>query len=407
MDLVYKNEKILFGIAVALATVFWLVIIVATFGVALIYVLFAFLIYLFVQSGFIAYVKGNGVRVTAEQYPDLYAGLTECCQKAGVATRPEMYLLRADFFNALATRFLGKDMIVLFTDVVDALDDRPDAINFYIGHELGHVHRGHLKWSGFLVPVLWLPVLGTGYRRAQEYTCDRYGARSCDSEEGLKAALAAISAGDTRWKTLNADAFAAQIAATSGFWMSFHEFTSDYPWMTKRMASALAFRRNETIRHPRRSFFAGLLSIFVPRIGVGAGGVVSVMIVVAIIGILAAIAIPAYQDYTIRAQVSEGLSLAAAPKSAVTEFVQQREEWPLDNDSVGLIPAGDIRGNYVSSVAVDEGLIVVTYGNNAADAIQGLSIVLVPDASELPLIRWDCYSENIPARWLPAACRGN
>jgi len=90
-----------------------------------------------------------------------------------------------------------------------------------------------------------------------------------------------------------------QVAVTNEFRMSLHELTNDYPWRTKRMASALAFRQNEEFRHPRRSLFAGLLSIFVPRFG--AGGGTSLLTSVAMIGILAAIAIPAYQDYTIRA----------------------------------------------------------------------------------------------------------
>ena len=324
MDLVYKNEKELFAIAVIISALFWLTLIGATYGIALVYVLFALLFYLFIQSGFISNLKGNGVRVSEAQFPDLHRSLSKCCEKLGMETKPEMYLLRVDFFNALATKFLGRNFVVLFTDVVDSLADEPRAIDFYVGHELGHIHRRHLKWTGFLFPALLLPVLGTAYRRAQEYTCDRYGARCCDTDDNVRSALAAMSAGDTRWKELNSTEYSTQIAATSEFWMSFHELTNDYPWQTKRMASALAFRRNEEIRHPRRNFFAGLLSIFVPR--VGAGGGVSLLVTVAMIGILAAIAIPAYQDYTNRTQVSEGLNLSGGAKAAVTEYVRDRSE---------------------------------------------------------------------------------
>jgi len=167
----------------------------------------------------------------------------------------------------------------------------------------------------------------------------------------------------------------------------------------------LAFRQNEEIRHPRRSFFAGLLSIFVPRFGAGGGA--SLLVTVAMIGILAAIAIPAYQDFTIRAQISEGLNLSGGAKAAVTEFVQDRREWPIDNASVGLAPANEISGQYVSGVRVEEGVVVVSYGNNAHASIQGNSLMLVPDASSLPTVSWDCHSSEIANKWLPAACRSN
>ncbi len=406
MNLVYKNEERLFVIAAIISTLFWIALLGATYGLALVYVLLGALMYLFVQSGFISHIKGNGVKVTAEQFPDLLNSLNKCCDKIGMDAAPEMYLLRADFFNAFATKFLGRNFVVLFTDVIDALADEPTAIDFYVGHELGHIHRNHLKWKSFLFPALLLPVLGTGYRRAQEYTCDRYGAYCCDSDDDVRSAMAAMSAGNTRWKDMSSAAYSAQSDSTSEFWMSFHEFTNDYPWQTKRMGSALAFRKNEEIKHPRRNFLAGLLSIFVPRVG-GVGGGASTLLVVAMIGILAAIAIPAYQDYSIRAQVSEGLNLSGDAKAAVTGFVRDYSEWPTDNSAVGLTPANEIAGLYVSGISVQEGEVIVTYGNGAHASIQGKTLVLSPDASNLPTVSWSCYSLEIANKWLPAACRSN
>ena len=84
MDLVYRNEKKLFTIAAIISTLFWVILIVFTYGVALIYVLLVFIVYLFAQSGFISHIKGNGVKVTEAQYPDLHHSLTGCCQKIGL-----------------------------------------------------------------------------------------------------------------------------------------------------------------------------------------------------------------------------------------------------------------------------------------------------------------------------------
>ena len=131
------------------------------------------------------------------------------------------------------------------------------------------------------------------------------------------------------------------------------------------------------------------------------------LVTVAMIGILAAIAIPAYQDYTIRAQVSEGLNLSGGVKAAVTEYVQENREWPANNVTAGVLPADEISGTYVSRVAVEEGAVTITYGNNAHQSIQGLSLVLVPDGTEFPTVIWECFSPDIAPKWVPAACRGN
>jgi type IV pilus assembly protein PilA len=143
---------------------------------------------------------------------------------------------------------------------------------------------------------------------------------------------------------------------------------------------------------------------------------IELMIVVAIIGILAAIAIPAYQDYTIRAQVSEGLNLAAGAKAAVTEYYQDRGVLPTDNLEAGLSLADEIEGNYVASVTVADGVITVLYSSadpqQANDAINGASLLLTPNVLNAGSVDWNCsggttgtnpLSDN--AKWLPAACR--
>jgi type IV pilus assembly protein PilA len=129
------------------------------------------------------------------------------------------------------------------------------------------------------------------------------------------------------------------------------------------------------------------------------------MIVVAIIGILAAIAIPAYQDYTIRAQVSEGLNLSAGAKAAVTEFFQDQGVLPADNAEAGIELPGAIVGKYVQSVTVTAGEIEVAYGGdvNAAVTAAGGTLTLTPNPTA-GSVAWTCTS-NMQNKWLPAACR--
>ena len=397
-DLVYKHEPALFMIGATIGIILWLLLIVGTLGVALIYVLLGFLAYLFVQSAFISYLRGTGVLITEEQFPDLYERVVDCCRRVGVSVPPDAYLIHADgAFNALATRFLGRDFIVLYSDMVDALSDEPEAVNFYIGHELGHIHRKHLQWSPVLWPAGLLPVLGAAYSRAREYTCDTYGAACCDSPAAVVQALAALAAGERRWKTMNPDAYCSQVAATGKFWMSFHELTGDYPWLTKRVAR---LRDEQRDRVPSRHWFAWTLACFVPRI---AGGGASFLIVVAIIGILAAVAIPAYQDYAVRARVTEGLSLASAAKVAVSEFYYQNEAACVSNVECGIAPASELSSNSVRAIRVGDGAAITVEFSSAP--IDGGTIVLTPYLDDDGALMWDCQGGTLAAKYRPAACR--
>ena len=131
---------------------------------------------------------------------------------------------------------------------------------------------------------------------------------------------------------------------------------------------------------------------------------IELMIVVAIIGILAAIAIPAYQDYTIRAQVSEGLNLAGGAKAAVSEYTMDRGSFPTNNGQAGISASASIFGKYVSSVAVSTGVISVTYGNDAHQILSGSVLTLTP-TTQAGSVEWACASANIANKHLPAACR--
>lgn len=301
-ELLYKNEKSLFVIAAVLSGIFWTVVILGTLGVTLIYGLMFFIFYLFAHSALISYLKGTAVKVTPEQFPDIYKQLQYCCEKLNSSEIPETYILHADgAFNAFATRFLGRNFVVLFSDVVDALSANKNSLNFYIGHELGHIHRKHLIWSPVLFPALLLPLLGAAYSRSREYTCDNYGFACCPTPKDAIYGLAALAAGAQRWKTIKIPSYIAQTNNTGSFWMSFNELIADYPWLVKRMSRLVALAKEESVTMPKRNIFAWILAFFVPRIGTGvAAG--SIVIVIAIVGILAAIAIPQFAAFQQRAQ---------------------------------------------------------------------------------------------------------
>ena len=399
-SLVYRHEPALFMIMLVISLAVWGLLIVGTLGLALVYVLLGFIFYLFIQSAFISYIKGTGVRVTPEQFPDLHARLTACSEKLGLKSVPEAYLLHANgIFNALATRFLGRNFIVLYSDIVDALEVRPESLNFYIGHELGHIKRGHLVWGPWLWPAGLLPLLGAGYSRSREYTCDLHGAACCASPEDALRALAALAAGGSRWKTVNLNAYSSQ--NVGGFWMSFNELIADYPWLVKRMLwidPATAAHR-VTGRHP----LAWLLALFVPRLGTGG----SALVFIAIIGILAAVAIPAYADYMARAQLTEGLTLAAPAKTCIEEYYESHQTTPTSNEECGLASPDQLNGSYTESITVSEGgtITVLFRDSGVADAIAGNTLVLQAELDDQGRIMWNCQGGTVAAKYRPSACR--
>ena len=133
---------------------------------------------------------------------------------------------------------------------------------------------------------------------------------------------------------------------------------------------------------------------------------IELMIVVAIIGILAAIAVPAYLDYAVRSQVAEGLNLAAGAKVAVAEYYQDQGVYPGDNTTAGLDTAGNIVGGYVTQVEVTgAGLIQVTFGNNANAKIATAVLTVTPN-DNLGSLSWSCAGDaTLVDKWLPSACR--
>ena len=132
---------------------------------------------------------------------------------------------------------------------------------------------------------------------------------------------------------------------------------------------------------------------------------IELMIVVAIIGILAAIAIPMYLDYSTRSQIAEGLNLAGSAKTAVTEYYQEHGAFPIGNAQAGLVAAGSIAGKYVASVSVGGPVITIQYGGSAHPNIMNETVTLTA-ADNLGSVSWVCASGGvIQAKHLPSSCR--
>ena len=165
--------------------------------------------------------------------------------------------------------------------------------------------------------------------------------------------------------------------------------------------------------------FAAALAFLVLKIGVRKSGVVNsnrqkfqrgftlieLMIVIAIVGILAAVALPAYQDYIIRAQIAEGLGLSGPAKLAITEYYTSHGDWPKDNDAAGLADKHDLTGKYTEHISVKDNVIELKFGYEAKAAIFDKKIELTGVAVN-GSISWTCApSSSFQAGHLPASCR--
>ncbi|HEZ4509824.1 TPA: pilin [Neisseria meningitidis] len=151
---------------------------------------------------------------------------------------------------------------------------------------------------------------------------------------------------------------------------------------------------------------------------------IELMIVIAIVGILAAVALPAYQDYTARAQVSEAILLAEGQKSAVTEYYLNHGEWPANNSSAGVATSSEIKGKYVKEVEVKNGVVTATMASsNVNNEIKGKKLSLWAKRQN-GSVKWFCgqpvtrndtatdvaaangkTADNINTKHLPSTCR--
>jgi type IV pilus assembly protein PilA len=132
---------------------------------------------------------------------------------------------------------------------------------------------------------------------------------------------------------------------------------------------------------------------------------IELMIVIAILGILMAIAIPAYQDYTVRAKVSEGMNVSGAAKLAVAETYQTKGTWPTDNPNAGLPNAASINGNNVTSVTNANGKLTIAFRNEPK--INSSVLVLSPSFVG-GSVTWNCKASagtTVAQKYLPSACR--
>ena len=176
------------------------------------------------------------------------------------------------------------------------------------------------------------------------------------------------------------------------------------------MAGCCVVRKSGLFAWQNRETAAADSAAILPRSGMPGWGIalvvigVCVFLLLPVATILAAIAIPAYQGYIIRAEVAQGFDVTERTRSLVAEYIGQRGTLPDSNGALGLPKPEAIHARYVSSVRVAGGKVVVTYGNEANTLIRGGHVVIAPVGNAAAL-HWQCSSPDIRDRYLPESCR--
>lgn len=263
-QLVHPHEDILKAMLITLGIIVWLALAIMIPNILLVFLFALIPVSLLRFSVLMSRIKGHGVRLSPEQYPDLYQQYLTCCERLDVPATARVYILKnGEGPNVCAARFLRTFFIVLSSDTLDALEQHPDGVQFYLGYSLCFLKRKHFALQSFSRFVRWLPLLGPAYSRAREHTCDYFGTACCSSTENAARALAALAVGEKRWKSLNLKAYLAQNQETGGFWMSLNTVTSGSNWLSTRIALILGEERAIPSRHP----LAYLVGAFVPFFG--------------------------------------------------------------------------------------------------------------------------------------------
>jgi Zn-dependent protease with chaperone function len=190
----------------------------------------------FFRGMLIGYIRGNAVKLGPHQFNDIHSIVMSQAQKLGLTRIPDIYLLQqGGVLNAFATRFMGADFVVLYSDVMEAAyEENLETVEFIIAHELGHIKRNHILKRLIVLPAMFVPFLGNAYSRACEYTCDSIGASI--SEDGARSGMLVLAAGTKLFRKVNTHQFMEQAHTESGFWLWFSEKTSTHPHLAKRLA---------------------------------------------------------------------------------------------------------------------------------------------------------------------------
>jgi Zn-dependent protease with chaperone function len=224
---------IAYGIIIDLSMLFGVLFLVPV-------VLLLALTFKIIMGIFVGEIRGNSIRVTKEQFPDIYEIIEEQARKIDVAV-PEIYIM-SGAFNAFVTKLSRSHILMLYSEVVEtALRGNYDVLKYVTAHELCHIKQKHLTKKKYLFPSRIIPFLSLAHSRGCEYTCDRVGYHF--SPKGSIEGVLIMTTGKEIYSKFNVELHIKNAVENEGFWTWFSEKFLTHPHLYKRLVEIKAYSK--------------------------------------------------------------------------------------------------------------------------------------------------------------------
>ncbi|GAF64784.1 hypothetical protein BTS2_1680 [Bacillus sp. TS-2] len=236
-----SRETVYFVLSLIVSIIIYILAALSIVGIGILVLIFAVVFIMNIMM--LGSIRGNGVKVTEGQFPEVYERVVEIATKMKLEKVPDIFVIESEgALNAFATRFWGRNMVVLYSEVFDLKSEQgKEELDFIIAHELSHVKRRHVWKNVLITPAKIFPFLSQAYSRSCEYTCDREAAYFTNNGIAAKRALTILSVGKKVYQDVNERAYMEQISSEShgAVWLS--EIFSSHPNLPKRIQSVNVF----------------------------------------------------------------------------------------------------------------------------------------------------------------------
>lgn len=236
-----ERETLYFVLSIIFSVFIYIITAVSIIGIGI--AVGILVVMLYVNAIMLGSIRGNGIRIHQQQFPDVYERVVALSSSMGLKRVPDVFIVQSEgALNAFATRFFGRDMVVIYSEVFELARQGGEAeLDFIIAHELSHIKRRHVWKNILLVPASFIPFLSQAYSRSCEYTCDREAAYYIQNGVAAKRALTILGAGKFLYTEVNEQAYLEQIQSESNIAVWLSEVMSSHPRLPKRIQTVGRF----------------------------------------------------------------------------------------------------------------------------------------------------------------------
>lgn len=232
--LIHDNEKSFYILALITSIIGYIALIASLFGI--LYIVVMVLISVIIHGFSMGHIRNNGVKLSKKQFPDIYQRVEELAHSMEIEKSPDIYIIQNErMLNAFATKFFGRNFIILYSDIFELAQGNEDELTFVIAHELAHIKRRHLTKHVLILPGMWVPFLGSAYSRSCEYTCDLIAASYTKNIGAAINALSVLAVGKDLFHQVNIDEYIEDHQKEKGFFLWLTHVTASHPPLPKRI----------------------------------------------------------------------------------------------------------------------------------------------------------------------------